>query len=96
MLSRSIEIQRAILKIESAAIQGAFAELPSVLTDGTIQMNEYRAINEIPIPLKFKGNFALCLTPMWQDGETVSFVGTGAELELIGDPEYVEEFPGAA
>jgi hypothetical protein len=29
---------------------------------------------------------------MWQGQEVVSFTGSGAELELLGEPEYVEEF----
>jgi hypothetical protein len=85
-------VQRAILRIDKAVISGRFAELPTTLTDGQIQMGENRDQNMIPIPLSFKGKFELKLVPMWRAGEVVSFSGTGAELELIGEPEYVEEF----
>jgi hypothetical protein len=48
--------------------------------------------NEIPVPLRHKGAFELRLQTMWQEQEIVSFTGSGAELELLGDAEYVEEF----
>ena len=48
--------------------------------------------NEIPVPLWHKGAFELRLQAMWQGQVTVVFTGSGAELELLGEPEYVEEF----
>ena len=48
--------------------------------------------NEIPVPLRHTGVFELRLQPMWQREEFVSFTGSGAELELLGEQEYVEEF----
>lgn len=38
------------------------------------------------------GEFELRLQAMWQGQALVSFTGTGAELELLGEPKYVEEF----
>lgn len=48
--------------------------------------------NEIPLPLRHKGTFELRLQAMWHGQEVVSFAGSGAELEPLGEPEYVEEF----
>ena len=55
-------------------------------------MGADRSDNEIPVPLRYKGAFELRLEAMWQGQEVVSFTGSGAELELLGEPEYVEEF----
>jgi hypothetical protein len=52
-------------------------------------MGENSLDNEIPVPLRYKGAFELRLLAMWE-GE--AFSGSGAELELLGEPEYVEEF----
>ena len=46
--------------------------------------------NEIPIPLSHKGIVELGLES-WND-EVVLIAGNSAELELIGEPKYVEEF----
>jgi hypothetical protein len=86
-------IQRAILRIHDAEVKGAFSEFPADLSDGRILMGEQQFENEIPIPPLYKGAFELCLERKWQPGE-VCFTGSGAELELLGQPEYVEEFPG--
>lgn len=85
-------IQRAILRIDHAKVKGAFSEFPVDLGGGQIQMGSDRSDNEIPVPLRYKGAFELRLEAMWQGQEVVSFTGSGVELELLGEPEYVEEF----
>ncbi len=55
-------------------------------------MGENILDNEIPVPLRHKGAFELRLQAMWHGQEVVSFAGSGAELELLGEPKYVEEF----
>ena len=85
-------VQKAILRIYDVQVKGAFSEFPVDLTTGQIQMGENILDNEIPVPLRHKGTFELRLQAMWQGQVVVSFTGSGAELQLLGEPEYVEEF----
>lgn len=84
-------VQKAVLHIHEAKVEGAFSEFPVDLSDGQTRMEQNVLDNEIPVPLRHQGAFELRLQPKWQ-GQVVSFTGSGAELELLGDPEYVEEF----
>jgi hypothetical protein len=84
--------QQAILRIQDAKVDGAFTEFPVDLTNGQTRIGQEILENEIPVPLHHKGAFELRLQPMWQETGIVTFTGTGAELELLGEPEYVEEF----
>ena len=81
-----------ILHIYDANVEGAFLEFPVDLADGQTQIGQKILDNEIPVPLNHKGPFALRLQAMWQEDRLVTFFGSGAELELLGEPEYVEEF----
>lgn len=85
-------VQRAILHIDDAEVEGVFSEFPVDLANGQICLGEYRGDNEIPILLHFQGTSTLRLDAMWRPHEVVTFRGSGAVLELIGEPEYVEEF----
>ena len=85
-------VQEAVLRIHDARVEGALSEFPVDLSDGQIQMGNKIVDNEIPVPLHHKGTFELRLQAMWQEQGVVSFTGSGAELELLGEPEYVEEF----
>jgi hypothetical protein len=85
-------VQKAVLRIHDARVEGAFSEFPVDLSTGQIRMGKNTLDNEIPVPLRHKGAFELRLQAMWQGQVTVSFTGSGAELELLGEPEYVEEF----
>jgi hypothetical protein len=85
-------VQTAVLRIHDAKVEGAFSELPVDLSDGQTRMGQIVLDNEIPVPLRHKGAFELRLQPMWHGQEVVSFTGSGAELELLGEPKYVEEF----
>jgi hypothetical protein len=85
-------VQKAILRIHDATVEGAFSAFPVDLSNGQIRMGENTLDNEIPVPLRHNGVFELRLQAMWPNQVTVSFTGSGAELELLGEPEYVEEF----
>jgi hypothetical protein len=88
----SVWIQKAVLRIYRVDVKGAFSEFPVDLSGGQIRMGGRHLSNEIPIPLRYEGTFELCLEPMWHPEEVVCFTGISAELELFGEPEYVEEF----
>ena len=85
-------VQKAILHIRGASMEGAFSEFPVELADGETRMGQNIWVNEIPVPLRHRGEFGLRLEAMWHGQQVVSFTGTGAELELVGEPRYVEEF----
>ena len=92
MIAGSGWVQKAILRIHDAKVKGVFSEFPVDLGGGQIQLGQYILDNEIPVPLIHKGTLELRLQAMWQGQEVVCFTGSGAELELLGEPEYVEEF----
>jgi hypothetical protein len=61
------------------------------LSVGQIQMENKLLDNEIPVPLRHKGAFELRLQAMRQEQGVVSFTGSGAELELLGESKYVKK-----
>jgi hypothetical protein len=75
-----------------AKVDGAFTKFPVDLSDGQLQMGQHVLDNEIPVPLRHAGAFKLRLEAWRQAREVVTFTGSGAELELLGEPKYVEEF----
>ena len=83
-------VQEAILHIFDANVEGSFSEFPVDLTNGQTQIGQRFFDNEIPVPLKHKGPFALRLDAIWKR-EVMTFNGSGADLELLGEAEYVEE-----
>jgi len=85
-------VQKAIIRIHDAEVKGAFSEFPVDLGGGQIQIGQNLLDNEIPVPLRHEGASELRLEAMWQGQKVVSFTGSGAELELLGEPVYVEEF----
>jgi hypothetical protein len=85
-------VQEAILRIRDARVEGAFSKFPVDLSDGQIQMENKFLDNEIPVPLRHRGAFELRLQAMPQEHGVISFTGSGADLELLGEPKYVEEF----
>ena len=85
-------VQKAVLRIHDATMEGAFSEFPLELSHGQVQMGQNILDNEIPVPLCHKGAFELRLQAMPQEHGVISFTGCGADLELLGEPKYVEEF----
>jgi hypothetical protein len=83
--------QEAILRVYGARVDGSFLKFPVRLSDGSIQLGSQIFDNEIPVPLLHNGLITLRLIGA-ERGESVSFTGKGAELELLGEPKYVEEF----
>lgn len=84
--------QTGYLRIKHATIVGSFPEIPCDLHGGYIKMGELILNNEIPIPLTYHGTVELRLES-WD--KVVLISGHNAELELYGEPEYIEDFePG--
>ncbi len=84
-------VQQALLRIGDAAVTRSFSKFPADLLDGHIKLGDAVLRNEIPIPLSHKGIVELRLES-WNE-EVVLITGSSAELELIGEPKYVEEVP---
>jgi hypothetical protein len=88
--------QEAILRITDAQVDGAFSAALQVwggdivyLYDGSLRMGKVISDNLLPIPLSITADIHLTLESC---GDIVQVRGTGAHLELIGEPKYVEEF----
>jgi hypothetical protein len=83
--------QEGRLTIFKASVEGSFSEWPAHLHGGYISINGAICENEIPISLDAAGRMELRLQS-WSD--VIFIVGEAAKVELIGEPTYVEEFPG--
>lgn len=84
--------QQAILRIQNAKVEGVFRELPVDLTHASTRIGQNIFENEIPVPLHHEGAFELRLQPMGQEGGIVTFTGSAAELELLGERGNIEDF----
>jgi hypothetical protein len=83
-------VQEARLRINDAQITRSFSKFPVDLLDGLIMLGEAILKNEIPIPLNHKGAVEIRLES-WND-EVLLITGSSADLELIAEPKYVEDF----
>ena len=89
--------QEAVIRVANAHIEGKFSQesrdayrgYAHYLSDGSLRINGSVSDNLIPIPLDVQGDIALTLE-CW--GHVVHVHGNSGRLELIGRPEYVEEF----
>jgi hypothetical protein len=84
--------QAAIIRVANAVIGSSLSEWPRDLSDGYLKVNGEVSDNMIPIPLDQGGNVELRLET-WNEVVLVS--GTHIRLELLGEAQYVERFPGA-
>ena len=89
----TVWVQRAILRICDVKITSAFPEFPADLDGGETRIGRETLKNEIPVPLQQGGMFEIRLRSVCEPRNVVSFEGRAAELDLIGEPDYVEEFP---
>lgn len=83
-------VQKAKLTIADASIHSTLAVFPSELLGGYLRLGDSIFDNEIPIPLNFQGKTELRLET-WNN-QVILISGRGAELELMEEPTYVEEF----
>jgi hypothetical protein len=83
-------LQEALLRVGDAAVKRSFSKLPAGLLDGYIKLGDVVLSNLIPVPLNHIGVIELRLES-WSD-EAALIAGSSADLELIGEPKYVEEF----
>lgn len=83
-------VQEALLRISDAAVKRSFSKFPADLLDGYIMLGGSVLKNEIPVPLSHIGTVEPRLES-WND-EVVLISGSSAQLELVGEPKYLEEF----
>ena len=85
--------QKAALIVEAGEITGALPEFPMDISSGLMILDCAKSSNLIPIPFSYNGDFRLHLT--FVSGNKIVITGSSADLALYGEPEYLEEFPGA-
>lgn len=83
-------VQEAVLRISDAAVVRSFSKFPAELLDGFLKLGDAILQNEIPIPLRYQGTVEFRLES--SNGETLLITGRKADLQLLGEPKYVEEF----
>jgi len=83
-------IQELRLHISDASLSGEIHDLPCNLWDGAISLGDERFDNSVPIPLDYRGRVEVNLE---QDGK-LTVVGSRLRVELLGEPKYVEQYPG--
>ena len=84
--------QHAVIRVRGDVVSGSLTELPCELSSGYLTLNGQHSDNLIPIPLSCDGDVELHLT---SGAESVQVRGNRVTLELLGEPDYVEQFPGA-
>jgi hypothetical protein len=82
-------VQEALLHVVGASVNGEILELPSDLSDGDMRLGG-DLFQMVPIPLDYKGTVEINL----EENGKIRVAGTGVRLELVGEPKYIEEFPG--
>lgn len=83
-------VQELRLHISEASRSGEIPDLPCDLWDGSISLDDERFDNCVPIPLDYRGRIEVHLQ---QEG-ALTVVGTRLLVELLGQPQYVEDSPG--
>jgi len=88
----TVWLQTAGLRVQRGVLEGSVPDLPCVLYEGYFTLGRKRSETCIPIPLSCEGPVEIHLTTEF--GQNVVVRGLAAVLELLGEPRYVEEFPG--
>ena len=90
--------QRAELIFERSAAVDLPGSWPCTISEGQLELNDIVRDNEIPIPLHHQGQVKLKLGLLEFNGafKNLEITGTNAQLRLLGEAQYVEEFSGAS
>ena len=86
--------QDVILRVENGTIDGGVPEMPCDLWEGSLQVGNQTIENIIPLPLDYQGAVTLILVA--QDESRVVVRGSAISATLIGEPKFIEEFPGVS
>jgi hypothetical protein len=88
--------QRAELRINKASKPDVPKCPPYRVSDGLLKLDDIEYPNEIPIPLSYNGVITLNLligNAEYSYSE-ISIIGSGVELRMIGEAEYIEDYSG--
>ena len=88
-------IQNVTIVLEGGHVEGELPNLPCELSDGMLIIRDQAFENEIPLPLDQDGPVLLRLDEMWSN-RSISFRGSRIVVTVLGEPKYVEQFPGAS
>jgi hypothetical protein len=83
-------VQEARLIFFEASVNGDFPNWPCDIMDGEIILGGERHRNLIPVPLEVAKLAELRL--ICDSVHTVTVLGRGVKLEVVGEPRFVEEF----
>lgn len=83
--------QKIELEFYKASLDGIPKGFPDRISDGEMQLGGI-ATGGISIPFASKENARLSL--IFQSGNEIQIFGQKMELRELGEPEYLEEFPG--
>jgi len=86
-------VQEVRLHFTNASVAGTISQLPCYLWDGRISLGD-EALQMVPVPLQFSGRIELKLVENGEVDGQVEVTATHVEMELAGEPKFVEKFPG--
>jgi hypothetical protein len=86
--------QDVILRVENGTIDGDLPEMPCDLWEGSLEVGNQKIENIIPLPIDYQGTVTLVLVP--QDESRVVIRGSAISAILVGEPKFIEEFPGVS
>jgi len=84
--------QAAALRVYDVLCPNELPEFPVDIGDGQSILGQLVLDNEIPLPLNFRGRFELRLVLIGHLNDVLLFVGSGADLTLVGEPGKIENF----
>ena len=83
-------MQNVIVTIDVSVGDVAVQDFPTDLAAGVLQIDGREFSNMILLPLSQRG--AISLKLVTQTSETIWITSSAIDIELLGKPEYVEEF----
>jgi hypothetical protein len=78
--------------LEAGQVEGEADMLPLDLSDGAVEVGGRTFDSCLPIPSSFATPARVTLVAT--SGRKIVLSGTGLDATLVGEPTYVEEFPG--
>lgn len=85
-------IQMAEFVLKEAVLRGTLPFFPCDIDRGILKVNHNVFTGLIPLPLDFHGEIELQI--IFLHGDKITIKGNDAKFILIGNPTYIEEYPG--
>ena len=83
--------QNGVLILPDGALRGVAPPLPCQLWDGSATLDGRAFVNVVPLNLPSR---VTCIVLKFADGRTVEIQARGFEYKPLGDPEFLDSFPG--